>query len=667
MQTKVFLACSLLLVLTSALGMAQSQNVGAVGRGVSISFQNASGSADRGVSVGFHDAAGTIQVTSNVTGAAYTLKGPATYSGNGSSFTQTNAPEGVYTITYSSVPCYNTPQPQSLTLVAGGSVNFNGAYQPAANVSVNIAPAAATSATFSISPPIPGMRNTGPYPVNQSSVVPQSYTVTFNPVGGFATPAPQTVAPSQSCALAFTGTYAPAQPTSTATLSVTFKLTDGGVRGGFAVYNSGSTVPLATGTPSSPTVTLPAPATYTVKYDALAGYNPAGFNAPPSQTVALNPGDSLTLVALYRRLIVIGFTGFDDAPETPVFPIPPPWNCPLDPGAGFQYVVTGSTSAPGMVTLLNEIQQPSSGLSADVAAFTFYSSGIPGSNACSSANLDPISSQSPHVEASNWFNSQNVSHDDLIGVVGHSYGGNRARQFVDFLTLQGFRPDFLATVDPVDWTFCDYSSVLFSIGPNTECLQSPPASGSYTDAQKPRAHSAKTAESFYQPWGYKLFSVKDVPIVYPITGYTLTPATVTMMASDFHGDIDSDAAVHSAIRTGLSKIVNTTPASSTSVSVVPGTGQRVNGNISIPIKLSVAGSGTAYGSTVTVGTLNGVAASGTPIQIGDIPAGTSSGVTNLVFPGSAAAAGATVQLTVTGRYSYYSQQQFSSTLRIKVP
>src|ERR1035441_5225953 len=105
------------------LGVAQPQNVGAVGRGVSISFQNASGSADRGVSVGFHDAAGTIQVTSNVSGAAYTLKGPATYSGNGSSFTQTNAPEGVYTITYSSVPCYSTPLPQTLTLLAGSSVN----------------------------------------------------------------------------------------------------------------------------------------------------------------------------------------------------------------------------------------------------------------------------------------------------------------------------------------------------------------------------------------------------------------------------------------------------------------------------------------------------------------------------------------------------------------
>ncbi len=41
-------------------GSAQSQNVGAVGRGVSISFQNSSGSADRGVSVGFSSALLTV-------------------------------------------------------------------------------------------------------------------------------------------------------------------------------------------------------------------------------------------------------------------------------------------------------------------------------------------------------------------------------------------------------------------------------------------------------------------------------------------------------------------------------------------------------------------------------------------------------------------------------
>ncbi|MFI5114920.1 MAG: hypothetical protein ACHP7J_07230, partial [Terriglobales bacterium] len=42
---------------------------------------------------------GTISVTTNLSGATFTLTGPANYSGGGTSFTQGNAPAGAYTIT----------------------------------------------------------------------------------------------------------------------------------------------------------------------------------------------------------------------------------------------------------------------------------------------------------------------------------------------------------------------------------------------------------------------------------------------------------------------------------------------------------------------------------------------------------------------------------------
>ena len=370
---------------------------------------------------------------------------------------------------------------------------------------------------------------------------------------------------------------------------------------------------------------------------------------------------------LYRRLILVSFTGWNNAPN----PSNCIWTAGTDGGSGIRYEI-GSTPAPGMISLLNEIQQPSSGLSdgADVAGFTFYSSGSPGSNACSTTST--VDLDTVHVEARNWFNTQNVSQDDLIAVVGHSYGGNRARYFVDYLKSTGFTTNFLGTVDPVDWAYCNLANLFPPASAKTDCLQAPPASGPPTVVQQPRPHAAKTALSFYQPNGYRWFSVDNSVVVFLLTGYTLQSATVIREANDYHGDIDSDESVHSAIMSGLSNVVNSPPASPV-VSVVPGTPLRVNGSISVPVKLSVTGKATATVASIVTATLNGVAASGTPIQVGgDIPAGASSGITNLVFPGSAATAGATVQLTVAGRYSYYgqpyySQLQFTSTLRIKVP
>ena len=55
---------------------------------------------------------GTIVVTTNLAGAAFSITGPASYSGSGTSAAFTDVPAGVYTITYGAVSGYVTPASQ---------------------------------------------------------------------------------------------------------------------------------------------------------------------------------------------------------------------------------------------------------------------------------------------------------------------------------------------------------------------------------------------------------------------------------------------------------------------------------------------------------------------------------------------------------------------------
>jgi hypothetical protein len=73
---------------------------------------------------------GTINVTTNLAAATFTITGPATYTGSGTSFTQTFAPAGTYSIVFGAVAGYQTPPPESLTLPNGGVITFVGIYIP---------------------------------------------------------------------------------------------------------------------------------------------------------------------------------------------------------------------------------------------------------------------------------------------------------------------------------------------------------------------------------------------------------------------------------------------------------------------------------------------------------------------------------------------------------
>lgn len=96
-------------------------------------------------------ASGTIDVTTNLPTATFTIAGPATYTGGGTSFTQTNAPVGTYTVTFNTPAGYAVQQPSPQALSAGTIITFTGNYQPS---SVYFGPPAPTHPDGSASEPV---------------------------------------------------------------------------------------------------------------------------------------------------------------------------------------------------------------------------------------------------------------------------------------------------------------------------------------------------------------------------------------------------------------------------------------------------------------------------------------------------------------------------------
>jgi hypothetical protein len=71
---------------------------------------------------------GTINVTSNIAEATFTISGPQSYNGSGVSWSETAAQTGTYSIVYGTVNGYTTPPSENQTLQADGTINFNGEY-----------------------------------------------------------------------------------------------------------------------------------------------------------------------------------------------------------------------------------------------------------------------------------------------------------------------------------------------------------------------------------------------------------------------------------------------------------------------------------------------------------------------------------------------------------
>jgi len=97
---------------------------------------------------------GTINVSTNLAAATFTITGPATFSGSGTSATFNNAPVGTYTIAYVGVSKYITPPSQTVVVTPGQIVTFpEGAYTPITlSVCLTTSPQCSQTLTFSYQP-----------------------------------------------------------------------------------------------------------------------------------------------------------------------------------------------------------------------------------------------------------------------------------------------------------------------------------------------------------------------------------------------------------------------------------------------------------------------------------------------------------------------------------
>lgn len=77
---------------------------------------------------------GTIVVNTNNDAASFTLTGPATYTGNGTNWSEPDAPTGTYNITYDLIPAYDTPVDDTQTLDNGDTIIFTGIYNRTINI-----------------------------------------------------------------------------------------------------------------------------------------------------------------------------------------------------------------------------------------------------------------------------------------------------------------------------------------------------------------------------------------------------------------------------------------------------------------------------------------------------------------------------------------------------
>lgn len=73
-------------------------------------------------------ARGTIEIITSTAAASFTVAGPTPFNGSGNSMVRSNALAGDYTISFSSIPYFNTPAPETKTLAGNGRVVFEGKY-----------------------------------------------------------------------------------------------------------------------------------------------------------------------------------------------------------------------------------------------------------------------------------------------------------------------------------------------------------------------------------------------------------------------------------------------------------------------------------------------------------------------------------------------------------
>ncbi len=231
---------------------------------------------------------GTITVTTNNSAATFNITGPATYTGNGTSWSQADAPIGIYTITYGSIPSYDTPASDTQTLVSKGTIAFTGTF----NLSVGTITVTTnnSAATFNITGPANYTGSGTSW--SQADAPIGTYTITYDPISGYDTPQSDTQTLVSKGTIAFSGTYNLSVGTITVTTNnsaATFTVTGPATYTGSGTSWSQANAPIGT---------------YTITYGSVAGYS-----TPASDTKTIvNSGDTIAFTGTYTPLGTITVT-----------------------------------------------------------------------------------------------------------------------------------------------------------------------------------------------------------------------------------------------------------------------------------------------------------------------------------------------------------------------
>jgi hypothetical protein len=150
----------------------------------------------------------TVSVVTDLSTAAFTLSGPEVYNGTGTFWTKKNVPPGDYTASFHPVPGYKTPPISTKALAENSRIVFVGKYTRSVEVEVvvNNVP----GVTFEIRRPdgiLLGITRPGRAFFEDLPLGP--YSIAFNDVTGYLTPAPQAKNLEKGGRLVFVGSYLP--------------------------------------------------------------------------------------------------------------------------------------------------------------------------------------------------------------------------------------------------------------------------------------------------------------------------------------------------------------------------------------------------------------------------------------------------------------------------
>jgi len=146
---------------------------------------------------------GNINVSSNIP-ASWTITGPATITGSGTSQSSLSKPTGTYTITWGAVAGYTKPVTQNLALADGGTINFRGTYVAIPTVgTVNVSSNISSSWTIAGPAALSGSGTSA----NYTSKPTGSYTITWGDVSGYTKPTSSSLPLAAGGIINFNGNY----------------------------------------------------------------------------------------------------------------------------------------------------------------------------------------------------------------------------------------------------------------------------------------------------------------------------------------------------------------------------------------------------------------------------------------------------------------------------